>query len=148
MLERKSADRPPTEPFLRRAPDSKPQEAATPTPPSLNVIPAVPHLATCTKPLQLRIGQVDPEFNLDTATLEKALRRATAEWNNATGHRWFHVSDSDGVVVNLLFDGRQEDIELQKALEEELDAESARIKTHQAERVKERAERKKREQIT
>ena len=136
-LERESAFRSSTESPIPRAPESSPPKAAVPTASPLSIIPAVPHLATCTNPLQLRIGQVDPEFNLNTSTLEKALRSATTEWNNATGHVWFHVSDSEGVVVNLLFDGRQEDIEQRRALEEELDAESTRLKEQQAERAKE-----------
>lgn len=102
-----------------------------PSLPPTALSPVVPYTPTCKEPLQLRIGQVDPEFNLDAATLENALRRATAEWNTATGHTWFRVSDSEGVVVNLLFDGRQADIEQRKVLEQELDTEIAVLKEQQ-----------------
>jgi hypothetical protein len=109
----------------------------TPSPAPLLLTRVPPHTATCTKPLQLRIGQIDSEFNLDSTTLGAALRSATTEWNNATGHTWFNVSNSEGVVVNLLFDGRQEDIEQQRLVEQELDIEITRLKEHQAERAAE-----------
>lgn len=117
-------------------PSVAPQMSEAPLPriasvPPSALSPVVPYSPTCREALQLRIGQVDPEFNLDTATLENALHRAIAEWNSATGHTWFRVSDSEGVAVNLLFDGRQADIEQRKVLEQELDTEIARLKEQQ-----------------
>jgi hypothetical protein len=86
-------------------------------------------IVDCAKPLELRIGQVDAEFKLDTVTLEKAVKSAAEEWNHATGHMWFRLSNTEGIPVNLLFDGRQENIEERKLLQQYLDTEAAQSRT-------------------
>jgi hypothetical protein len=117
--------------------ESKDQTAIPPFSPVHHPAPVSAPVATCTKPLPLHIGQVDPEFNLNLATLKNALRSAVTEWNNATGHTWFRISDSEGVAINLLFDGRQEDIEQRKLLQQELDTEAAWMTTQRAEQIEE-----------
>lgn len=86
---------------------------------------AAPLTSPCAAQITLRIGTVDPEFNVERSALEAALRDAANEWNYATGREWFVVSRADGVAVNLLFDGRQADLDERKAAEAQLDADIA-----------------------
>jgi hypothetical protein len=78
---------------------------------------------------------VDPEFKLDELTLTSAVQRAAEEWNYTTGHTWFRLSNSDGIPVNLLFDGRQENIEERKLLQQDLDTEAARLRAKTTETI-------------
>jgi hypothetical protein len=85
----------------------------------------------------LRIGTVDPEFKLERATLEAALLDAAHEWNSATGREWFVVSASDGVAINLLFDGRQAELDERATAEEELNEEVETLAKESSERDRE-----------
>lgn len=82
----------------------------------------------CAAQITLRIGTVDPEFKLDRAALETALLDAANEWNSATDREWFRVSSTGGIAVNLLFDGRQAELEERTTAEAQLDSEVALLK--------------------
>ncbi len=91
-------------------------------------------LSPCAQQIALRIGTIDPEFNMTRASLEAALRDAANEWNSATGRAWFAVTSSEGIAVNLLFDGRQAELNELKTAETELDIEIALVSKEREER--------------
>lgn len=130
-LERRAAIAPQTH-------DERPPLATIPPPSTIisQVLPTSPAGETrnpvkltspCAAQITLRIGTVDPEFELERAALETALGEAANEWNSATGREWFTISSTDGIVVNLLFDGRQAEIDTRKVAEATLEAELAII---------------------
>lgn len=104
---------------------------------SQQTTPANLPLTRCATPITLRIGTVDPEFQVAPASLEDALRKAASEWNSATGQERFIVSTSDGVAVNFLFDGRQAELDQLKATEHQLDEEIARLSKERSDRERE-----------
>lgn len=118
------------------------------TPPDSTPLPTSPHslssdaplIAPCAEPLRVSIGTVDPEFNVPRKELERALRDAASEWNVATGRRWFVVVPSGGIAVNLLFDGRQAELEELSTTERALDEEIQQLKQEQETRTNESME--------
>jgi hypothetical protein len=87
----------------------------------------------CRQPLRLSIGQVDSQFALEPSTLAAAVRKAAAEWNDATGQRWFQFADAGGIAVNLLFDGRQETLQQRSEEERTITGEVAELSRKQRE---------------
>ena len=114
---------------MKPIPLTLPTLASTPTS-QASATKAIPPLALpCATPITVSIGTIDPEFKIERGTLEVALRNATTEWNTATGREWFIVSPSEGIAINLLFDGRQADLDELKEAERALDEEVSRL-TH------------------
>ena len=91
----------------------------------------------CARVISLRVGDIDPQFNLDTAVIQRAIGRAAEEWNSRAGVTLFSISMTGDVPVNFLFDGRQDELDQLKATEASIDSELARLKAEQAKRVAE-----------
>lgn len=71
----------------------------------------------CTLPITYKIGNVDANFGISKATLEKDLATASGLWNDALGKKIF-IYDPEGgnVTVNLEYDSRQAMTQRLKAL--------------------------------
>lgn len=127
-VERRSAAPPPL-PQIDSVPLALPAFPSLPARPPPSVQAPPPLARPCTTPITVTIGTIDPEFQIERKSLEAALLHATDEWNTATGCEWFIVSPSEGISINLLFDGRQADLNELKEAERQLDEEIANV-TH------------------
>lgn len=138
-LERRAAV-PPTVTHVNITPVKVPTLPSIP-PSQIPTVGARPPLALpCATPITVTIGTIDPEFQIERTTLEAALRNATNEWNTATGREWFIVSPEGGISINLLFDGRQADLDELKEAERNLDEEIDRVTHAQEEHDRESRE--------
>ena len=99
--------------------------------------PLPPSLRECPNPIALKVGNIDHEFNLDAASVRRAVQNAADEWNARTGSILFTMAQPQGIAVNFLFDGRQEELELLKTTEASLDRELAQLKMEQEKRLAE-----------
>lgn len=77
----------------------------------------------CAVPLEWRIADVDPRFELDEAAAETAVRDAADLWERATGRELFPHDPGGGFPVRFEFDDRQALLQVRRRLEEELQAE-------------------------
>ena len=62
----------------------------------------------CPAPITYRLGQVDERFDLGVEELKAALAEAEAVWELAVGRELFTLKDNGRLVVNLIFDERQQ----------------------------------------
>lgn len=83
----------------------------------------------CVTPLTLDIGQVDKEFKLSHEEVVAALKKATQEWQDATGKKWFIVHSGGTLKVNFLFDGRQSSLDQMEEEQSQIKQESERLLT-------------------
>ena len=89
---------------------------------------STPQRSLCSEPLPVRISAIDPQFRMQAEQANAHLLHAVKEWEDATGRKWFVLSESGGgVSVNFLFDGRQEVLMLQAREEQEIEAEIAAL---------------------
>jgi len=77
----------------------------------------------CAVPLQWRIADVDPRFELDEDAAEAAMREAAGLWERATGRDLFSHDPGVGFPVRFEFDDRQALLQVRRRLEGELRAE-------------------------
>jgi hypothetical protein len=61
----------------------------------------------CAAPLPWRVVRVDSEFELGRDDADDALRRAIAEWEQATGRTLFTLDTTQGSEIRLVYDERQ-----------------------------------------
>src|SRR5688500_9881489 len=61
----------------------------------------------CAAPLPWRVVRVDSEFELGRDEADDALRRAIAEWEQATGRTLFTLDTTQGSEIRLVYDERQ-----------------------------------------
>jgi hypothetical protein len=76
----------------------------------------------CEEPIEYRIGTIDPRFNLSEAELLQDLERAGSLWSNAAGTPLFAYDHEGEVVVNLIYDKRQQATEEAAELSDVIDA--------------------------
>jgi hypothetical protein len=78
--------------------------------------------APCSRPIALRLGQVDDNFGLTRDEAIESLRHAEALWERALGQPLFTHSPIATVTVNLVYDERQQMTQarerLQKSMQE------------------------------
>lgn len=104
----------------------------TPTFQSLN-----PFQAACARPVTYAVTGYDARFGISEEAFTAAITEAAALWNTAAGKTVLSVSDKPAVTVSLLYDERQEAIDLGQtiggeqsaydAMKESVDALSARF---------------------
>ncbi|HQG30605.1 MAG TPA: matrixin family metalloprotease [Deltaproteobacteria bacterium] len=94
----------------------------------------------CRQPLTYRIGSVDPRFGLSSKDVSEAIREAAAVWNRASGRDLFREERKGDIVVNFIYDYRQEAADKLKGISGEIgttkssyDALNARFKNLEAE---------------
>lgn len=63
--------------------------------------------AVCAWPLQYRVGELDPRFNLDVVMAESALAEAVTAWEEGIGEDLFVQHDEADFTINFVFDERQ-----------------------------------------
>lgn len=95
--------------------------------------------AVCDIPITYRIGAIDAEFGLSYDEVRTAITDAESLWEDATGRNLFTYDDAGEVVMNFIFDARQErtfhaleldeEIEAQREMSEAVQAEYAELKT-------------------
>ena len=87
----------------------------------------------CSKIHALRLGQLDSQFGLSNHGFTRAIAAAVAEWHYATGVEWFTFNENGSIAVNLLFDGRQDELNGQRLAEVELNREFEELQRRVAE---------------
>lgn len=78
--------------------------------------------SACPAPLSYRIGTLDERFNLTREEARLAVSEAEAVWEDATGKNLFSHDDKGTLVVNFIYDERQELSNSEDLLKEKLDA--------------------------
>lgn len=64
--------------------------------------------AVCKIPLSYRIGQLDEQFNLTFDEARVAISEAESAWEQATGENLFTYDPNGQLIVNFIFDDRQQ----------------------------------------
>jgi hypothetical protein len=78
----------------------------------------------CKQVITYRLGNIDPRFGLESKELERALRTAEAPWENLAQRELFRLTPDGGVVINFIYDERQE------RTEEEIKLDAAEARTN------------------
>ena len=79
--------------------------------------------AVCPAPLAYSLGTLDERFGLSEDEARVAISRAESVWEDATGRNLFTYEEgSDQLVINFVFDERQEFLDAEGQLKEKLDA--------------------------
>ncbi len=74
----------------------------------------------CTRPVALRLGQVDPNFGLTTDEVLEALQHAEGLWERALGRALFTHSSRATVTVSLVYDERQRTTQTRERLQDSM----------------------------
>lgn len=75
----------------------------------------------CLKPLTYRIGDVDERFGLNAEEFAAAVNLAAQIWNNALSRQLFKEEINGAIVVNFVYDYRQEATDRLKNLNYKID---------------------------
>jgi hypothetical protein len=74
----------------------------------------------CRQPLTYRIGSVDPRFGMSSRDVSKAVDDAAAVWGRASGRVLFRETQKGDIVVNFVYDYRQEAADRLKGISGEI----------------------------
>ncbi len=74
----------------------------------------------CTRPIALRLGQIDDRFGLTRDEVLEALRQAEALWERALGRSLFTHSPTAILTVNLVYDERQQTTQTRERLQDSM----------------------------
>jgi hypothetical protein len=77
------------------------------------------HPAPCAAPKTYSIGAFDPKFGISRADFLDAMQDAAAVWNTAAGKAVLAYDVSGTLPVNLMYDTRQEAVELRSVIDAE-----------------------------
>ena len=95
--------------------------------------------APCARPIAYRLDRVDPRFGLTTDEVRDALRRAETLWGGVAGRDLFAETPSSSLVVNLVYDDRQQTTQasqrLQRSLREARNSHAASTQAYGAARA-------------
>lgn len=58
--------------------------------------------------VRYRIGEIDPRFGLSSTQVKQLTQEAIAIWHQGTGKEWFVYDDSAQLVINFIYDERQQ----------------------------------------
>ncbi len=61
----------------------------------------------CTSPIEYRVGQIDPRFNISASTFLTDIDQAANIWNSSYGKTLFTYNSEGELAVNLVYDSRQ-----------------------------------------
>jgi hypothetical protein len=78
--------------------------------------------AVCKVPIAYRIGSIDERFELTPDEARAAASSAESMWEDATGRNLFTYDEDAEMVINFVFDGRQQYTTEERDLRAELDA--------------------------
>jgi hypothetical protein len=78
--------------------------------------------AVCPIPRTYSLGELDERFNLTADEAKLVIAEAEAVWEDATGKNLFSASEEGDLVINFVYDERQEFVEAEGELKEKLDA--------------------------
>lgn len=76
----------------------------------------------CHIPIIYRIGSVDPRFGTSNDELKRIAARAEAVWEGPLKTELFTYDEYAGIPLNLVYDERQENAEIEAELREDLNA--------------------------
>src|SRR5262245_16453362 len=89
--------------------------------------------APCARPIAYRLDRVDPRFGLTADDVREALRRAEGLWRGAAGRDLFVETPGATLVVNLVYDERQQTTQATQRLRRTLrESETAHAASSQA----------------
>ncbi|MEK7184156.1 MAG: matrixin family metalloprotease [Patescibacteria group bacterium] len=94
----------------------------------------------CHRTLEYAIGQFDTRFGESEADFRQALESAAAVWEEPTGFDLFTYNSQADFKVNLIFDERQQTVNEQNQLEDEIVSGSESFETQKAQYDSKRAE--------
>ena len=66
----------------------------------------------CAKPIEYRIGTIDPRFGLSEEDVLKDIAKASELWSDAAGTPLFAYDPKGPVTINLIYDTRQQATEI------------------------------------
>ncbi len=75
----------------------------------------------CDIPITYRLGVVDERFNLERSEIKNIVEEATAVWEDAIGADLFVYDDSGELVINFIFDERQQTVVSGENIKDKLD---------------------------
>lgn len=78
--------------------------------------------AVCAVPLSYRIGHIDDRFGITEDEARVAVSDAESVWEQATGRNLFTYDEQGELVINFIYDERQEFAEAEVNFREQLDA--------------------------
>lgn len=78
--------------------------------------------AICPTPLSYKLGDLDDRFALSTEEARLQIAQAESVWEDATGRNLFTYDEHADLVINFVFDERQEFVEAENELKDKLDA--------------------------
>ncbi|MBI3559220.1 matrixin family metalloprotease [Candidatus Gottesmanbacteria bacterium] len=64
-------------------------------------------ISPCDTPIDYRLGELDPRFNLTAGQAEKDIVQATEIWNQTAGKKVFQENPQAKLTVNFVYDERQ-----------------------------------------
>jgi predicted Zn-dependent protease len=76
----------------------------------------------CKLPVRYRIGEVDPRFGTDKDELRRIVATAEKVWEDKVGKELFLYDPGAPLPINLIFDERQENAEIEVELREDIEA--------------------------
>ncbi len=71
-------------------------------------IHSIVYYSPCNTPIQYKIGQVDPQFNITTQQFTYDVGEAAGIWNSAEQKSLLLYASKGNLTINLIFDGRQQ----------------------------------------
>jgi archaellum component FlaC len=78
-------------------------------------------LAVCDVPMTYRIGTIDSRFNIGEGEVRNAISSAESLWEDGTDRNLFTYDPEGEIVVNFVYDERQQSADAQKQYEKTLE---------------------------
>lgn len=79
-------------------------------------------VSACETPLNWRIGEIDPRFDMDAERLAREVRQAARIWNDAAGKTLLRQDNDNGFRIHLVHDERQQQAREVRRLQDEYEA--------------------------
>ncbi|MDB5225237.1 MAG: matrixin family metalloprotease [Candidatus Adlerbacteria bacterium] len=79
------------------------------------------HYVPCTKPIEYRIGTIDPRFGVSEEDFLRDIAKAADLWSDAKGKPLFAYDAQGALVINLVYDTRQQVTQQAAELNEAID---------------------------
>ncbi|HEU4677427.1 MAG TPA: matrixin family metalloprotease, partial [Candidatus Paceibacterota bacterium] len=73
-------------------------------------------------PVRYRVGNIDPRFDANAEEVKRVAAAAEAIWEGKLGRELFVYDERRGIPINLVFDERQENAEIEENLRDDLEA--------------------------
>lgn len=86
----------------------------------------------CTEPLTYRIGEIDPRFDLSEEEVKNSLQEAADAWANVVNRPVAEYSVQGEIVVNLVYDARQQLVNEEILLRKEMSSKEQQIRNYES----------------